>query len=116
MIQSAVSLWLVPTTRAQAMSAPEEEVDGVRSCFQAGREPTSWLSWSLPQVVWGMTGTNSFWNILPTRWLSLVYVLLWVRPHQTLLDVGVRRRLEERQLGPMLGGVVKRNQAHWPCR
>merc|ERR1719482_2188287 len=38
--------------------------DGVRSCFQAGREPTSWLSWSLPQVVWGMTGTNSFWNIL----------------------------------------------------
>jgi len=57
-------LWLVTTTRAQAMSAPEEEVDGVRSCFQAGREPTSWLSWSLPQVVWGMTGTNSFWNIL----------------------------------------------------
>jgi len=43
MSQSAVSLWLVPTTRAQAMSAPDEEVDGVRSCFQAGREPTSWF-------------------------------------------------------------------------
>ena len=43
MIQSSVSLWLVPTTRAQAMSAPDDEVDGVRSCFHAGREPTSWF-------------------------------------------------------------------------
>ena len=131
MIQSSVSLWLVPTTRAQAMSAPDDEVDGVRSCFHAGREPTSWFcirrstprqpeswhnkasraswagiwapalrtrpgmihalpthsvqtkehstqtrgagpnegregartAWSLPQVVCGMTGTKSFWNM-----------------------------------------------------
>jgi hypothetical protein len=25
------------------MSAPDDEVDGVRSCFHAGREPTSWF-------------------------------------------------------------------------